>query len=370
MSNVRALLMCPLLAVSSLAPAHETGAPVDDAAGYCEMVKGVAAARSSLMVSPDLFVNFGVVNGNDVYGAGVDRLPAALRLTAGVRYSAMRLYEGVYTLRQAEAECDRYRALSALHAFLEAHHDGQSVAALRARLLVLERALPHADEILAALRERLAISRATVDEMNATQLRVDGLRAERAQALAELESVAGRALPPGGAIADLLRARDRAEVEASQVEARLRGAEAWDVALRIGYDQVFGVRDSVPVFGVLSLSWDPGQLFQSAAERRACAGRLRWVHAQVEGVNDRVGQAVNRLRSLERAERLRLRDTRVLLADLTARFEAVSELVGEKVGRYRDYLWFDLVRAQAEDAYLRVHVRDLEAALGETRSAP
>jgi hypothetical protein len=282
----------------------------------------------------------------------------------------MRLYQGIYTRVEAEAECERYRAVAALHAFLEAHHDGQSAAALQARVTVLDHALPHADEILSTLREQLASSHATVDEVNATQLRVDALKAERAQALADLESIVGRALPPAGAIADFLRARDRAEVEVSEVGARLRRSEAWDVAVRLGYDEVFGVRSSLPLFGVLSLSWDPGQLFQRAAERRACAGRMRWVHGQVEGVNDRIGQAVNRLKGLERAERIRLGDTAILLADLSARFRAVSGLSGDKVGRYRDYLWFDLIRAQAEDAYLRAHLHDLQTALGETSPAP
>jgi hypothetical protein len=366
---MRVLLVSPLVLLGSVALAGEMDTPSDDAAGYCEMVKGVAAARSVLMVAPDLFVNFGVVNSADTYGAGVDRLPATLRLTAGLRYSAMRLYQGSYTRAEAEAECERYRAVAALHAFVEAHHDGQSAAALQARVAVLESALPHADEILAELREQLATSRATVEEVNATQLRVDALKAELAQALAERESVASRAQPPNGMIADVVRARDRAEIELSDIEARLRRTEGWDVALRVGYDQVIGARSGLPLFGVLSLSWDPGQLFQSAAERRACAGRLRWVHGQVEGVDDRIAQAINRLRSLERAERLRLSETGILLADLTARFAAVSGMSGDKVNRYRDYLWFDLVRARAEDAYLRAHVRDLAAALGET-SAP
>lgn len=362
---MKRLFLAAALAAAAPVAAAERVARDDDADGYCQMIDGVARSRSALMMAPELFVSFGVVNGNDAYSVGVDTMPPSARLTGGVRYSLMGLYQGAVTRHQAAAGCAQYRAVSQLHRFVQAYHDGLSAAALRARLAVLEQAIPQAEQILGSIRSDVASTQATIDELNATQLRVDALQGLRAQTRADLDSLSTRAQPPAGSIATVLTARDRAEASLADEEAKLRRSNGWDIIFRAGYDQVFGIRDHVPLFGVVSLSYNLGSLFQGEPEGAAKAGRLRWVRHETEGADDRVEQTIGRLRGVVKSERERLRETTVLLADLRARFAAVRAVENDKVARYRDYLWFDLVNVEAEDAYLRVHVTELDVALAD-----
>jgi hypothetical protein len=60
-----------------------------------------------------------------------------------------------------------------------------------------------------------------------------------------------------------------------------------------------------------------------------------WARAEVEGADDRVEQALVRLRSMRDAERKRLEETRVLLADLETRYKELQSVAGEKVASMR-----------------------------------
>src|SRR5258706_4051657 len=243
-------VFCLLLLLALPAAASE-----EDADAYCSYARSVAASQDALLFIPSLFLDYGVVNGNDVdTGAGgIPSGPPLERLTIGARWSLMGIGRGIVDLKRAAADCERYRAESGLARFLVDNREQASPAALDARLAVLRQALPRAQEIVRSLRGAVDRAHATVEEMQAAQLHLD----EREGALLSAETLraglpAGRAtLPPPS---QLLEEHRRADAEVERWEGRQRILAAFDVTLRGGYDRFFGQRDVNPGFVVLSLS--------------------------------------------------------------------------------------------------------------------
>ena len=182
-------------------------------------------------------------------------------------------------------------------------------------------------------------------------------------ARAELDAAAGTVLPPTGPLERILRERDQAESAAQHREAAGRRAKAWDVSVRGGYDQIFGVSSHTPVFGMATLTVNVGALFQGGAERRAEEGRSAWVRGQVEGTDERASLSLQRLRALRSSERARLAEVETLDKELEERAHTMESMTGERAKAYSRTLWFDQVRVRAERAYLVAHVRELDAAL-------
>jgi hypothetical protein len=363
--KTKTVLSLAFAAVATLAFATPAQAQSkEDAAAYCEYVTGIADSDSALDMSPTLFGTAGFVSGIDVSPGG-SLLGPAKRVVAGASYSFSGLYRGIQTRAGAKADCRRYQAVSELHAFLESNKEGRTRTSLDAKLRVVEEALPKAEELLAAARASLQQSRATIEQLHALELRVDDLRSLAAETRAERDAMDRAPRPPARPIADVLRERDEAEAETEAHEGHVRESRAWDVSVRGGYDQVFGTSFSyTPLFAYLTLTANVGGLFQPAAEERASHGRVAWTRRQVEGADDRVDQYVARLRALRDADRKRLEESRVLLADLETRWQTLQQLPGERVAVVAQYMWFDLVKARAENAYLTVHLADLDRLLG------
>jgi hypothetical protein len=346
-------------------PGSTLAAFSQDAAAYCDYVKGVADSTAALEMAPTIFGTAGIVSGQDVSPGG-SLLGPAKRVIAGGSYSVAGLYRGIAMRSGADAECRRYQVVSRLHAFLESNREGMTHGALAAKLGVLDEALPRADAILKTAQAQLAASRIGVRELEALQLRVDSLRNAAAQTQADLGALASAPTPPEESIDRVLQRRAEAERDAESYEARVRMSHGWDLGIRGGYDQTFGTGFSyIPIFVLGTATLNLGLLFQPAAEDRAAEGRVKWARTQIEGTDDRVDQLVARLRALREAEQKRLSETRVLLADLEARYSALQAIRGEKVAEYAQYLWFDLIRTRADAAYLETHVADLGRLLGD-----
>lgn len=118
---------------------------------------------------------------------------------------------------------------------------------------------------------------------------------------------------------------------------------------------------------MLSLSLNPGALWQIGAEARALSGRRQWVHSQQEGLGERYAHMVRKLQATRTAEAARLWELDVTVRGLEDQVRSLSAMEGERIERYRDYFWLDLVKAQAEQAYLRAHLKDLGDVLGDER---
>jgi hypothetical protein len=356
------------VAVALSAAAPSVGAQSrEDAAAYCEYVTGMADSDSALDMAPVLFGTGGFVSGQDVSPGG-SLLGPTTRIIAGASYSVSGLYRGIETRAGAEADCRRYRAVSELHAFLESNREGVTRGSLEAKLRVLDEALPRADEMLASARGALGQSRMTIEQVSALQVRVDALRALAAQTRADRDAMAVAPRPPERPIRQVLHERDLAEAETERRAAHVRESRAWDVSVRGGYDQIFGTGASyTPVFALVTVTANVGGLWQPAADDRAISGRVGWARRQIEGADDRVEQAIARLVALRETNRKRLEETSVLLMDLEARWKVLLGMPGDRVAEVAQYVWFDLVRTQADHAFLAANVADLDRLLGKER---
>src|ERR1700744_4322545 len=145
--------------------------PVDDVAedadAYPGAANGLANSESALLMSPQIFMDYGVVNGNDATtgAGGVVSLPPTQRLPIGARYSFVGLYKGIADRQRAGADCQRHRAAAGLARFLVENREQLSPNALDAKLAVLRAAMPKAHDILRALKGQVEHQHATADEL-------------------------------------------------------------------------------------------------------------------------------------------------------------------------------------------------------------
>ena len=183
---VAAVIVGALTAAPRTARAQSTGA---DADAYCEYVEGIAHSLSDVEMAPTIFGSGGLVSGAEAQ-PGTSIIGPTTRVIAGVNYSFSGLYRGLAMRSSAEADCKRYRSLSELHAFLVNNREGLTRASLAAKIAVLDEAMPQAEKMLADVKAALGQSRATVEQVDATQLRVDALRALASEAHGDLSRTA------------------------------------------------------------------------------------------------------------------------------------------------------------------------------------
>jgi len=351
-------------AVALTAPAVYA-AEDDVGEAYCTFTESVAKSESAVLFSPQLFLDYGVVNGNDVTtgAGGVTSAPPTERLTFGARYSLVAgLVRGIFNRQRASADCERHRAESGLSRFLVENREQVSPAALDAKLAVLRSAMPRAQDVLGKLRTSVERSHATVEELEATQVRVDDLEASLQQAETLRAGLPERTNQPSPE--ELLRRHRVADEAVGHYEARLRMTEAFDVQLRGGYDRFFGLRDDLPLFGVLSITINPAVFYQPFAESDAARARARVVRLENDAVEQKAELLASRLRALLAGERRRLGEVKILLADVEGRIHAIESIESDKLRRFRESMWFDWVKLKAEQEFLRVHVAELQTTLG------
>jgi len=361
--------VCAFALASPLAVAHDNGddeSPQPGVAAYCDYAWGATRSSVSQQLYPRLFLSGGVLTGADsvsATGSSGNGSGTLWRLQAGLSYGLADLNEGLALLDRARAECALYLQQSELFAFLARYDGPDSMAGALAKIRILEQALPAAEHILDEVRELLLHHQATVEDLNATSLRVDTLRAELGSSRALVAAVSRKHRVSARNVTDLMLSYQSATERVAKSESRVRQSRRFDLAVRAGYDRLFGVRDGVPLSATLTLTISPGALAQPEAEEQAHRGRTGWATRGLEGVHDRVAVLLARLRAVLEAQTRRGQDTRVLLADLEARYKAVEAIAGDSVRAYRDYLWFDLIRLRAEDAYLRAQLEELYALL-------
>jgi hypothetical protein len=319
--------------------------------GFCDQVEGVAAAQSALLMAPEVFGSFGyteqtvAIDAPDV--AGND-----LRLTAGVRYRLNGLYEGLLTRERAGAECRRHQALGKIQGV-------SNQRALAARAKVLDSAMAEADAALQAAQADFQARRSTAQDMLSTQLRVDELRALRAEARRQLA-----ASPPGvdGPLARALDDFAEADADIERKDGQIRRARAWDLQVRAGYDRFLENDDESPYFAVVQVGLNLGWFLQGSANERAASGRKRQL--ETSGVVD---ATATRLRATLASESQRQEQVGVLVADLQRQLDELKSIGGDASRRFRQTVWFEWVKLKAEHEYLSAHVASLREVLGEDK---
>ena len=356
-------LLVPATASAQQQPAADDYAEDGDA--YCTFTRSQAKGDSALLFSPQIFFDYGVVNGNDVTtgAGGITSSSPTQRLTFGARYSLMGLARGVVLRQRAEKDCERYQASSGMARFLVENRERVSPASLDARLAVLRAALPKAREILRDLKRSVERARATVEELGAAQLRVDDLETQSAGAEALRAGLPSRSTVSGPT--HLLEKHRTADAEVGKYEARLRMLSAFDLSLRGGYDRFFGLRDDLPLFGVISLTINPAALYLPFVDSDAAKARARVLRAENEGIEQKASLLSARLKAVLLEERRRMGEVRVLLADIEGRLRSLESIDSDKLRRFKEATWFDWVRLKSEAEFLRVHVGELTTTLGE-----
>lgn len=338
-------------AAVALAAAVTVAAPraahADDA--YCDYVRGVASAESALLLSPELFGQFGQIE--QASSSQVPTVePGGLRFIGGLRYRLTGIYEGLATRGRADADCRRQRAFDQVR--------GETLyRALEARAKSLESALPDAEKLLALAVADQEARRTTAQEATATRLRVEELRRlamETRRTLRELPA------PGEGDATGALAAFQRADDDVERADAKLRRARGVDLSLRVGVDQYLdgAATDSSPYFAVVSLGVNLGLLWQGSGNARAAAGRKRLVRTGRDPISADATAAL-----VEATER-RASDTAALEANLARQLETLTRVGGDDGKRYRQVVWFDWVKTRAERAYYEAHLAALKQVLG------
>jgi DNA repair exonuclease SbcCD ATPase subunit len=337
-----------------------------DESAYCSYVQGVAGSESALLLAPDIVAEAGVYRAGglgDTPEGSTGILSRKLRVTAGFQYGIARLREGVALRDRARAECARYAIVSTLYRFVGANEEAVSKRALVAKVAVLEKALPRALEMLSEAREAMERSRTTMEEVNALEVRAEAIREAIEDTRRRAASIGERTRPVESTLAELLQRHSSAEQEVERSEAALRHVKAWDLSVVGGYEQISGFEEKIPLFGRATLTMSIGALFQSASDARAIAARSIWRRNQADGIDDRVDQTLRRLRAALGAAKARLETTASLQADLEERMKKLREMKNDRVRRFRDEIWFQLVQADADHAFLRVQMEELSALL-------
>jgi DNA repair exonuclease SbcCD ATPase subunit len=366
-STLLCLAASPAGAQPARAPVSPATAEVrsSTASSWCEFIRGVTDAETAVLLAPEVFASTGVVNaGEATSGAGDAPLGAPkLRITAGLGYELVGVYRGMTLRRRAEAECHRHQALQALQAVLESGPDTSAGPALKARLAALEAALPEGERLVEALRTDVRDGRATLEELNALQLRLDELRALATDTRRAQERLARLPPRPERPLSALLEELRNAEDELERLSGKVRRSTAWSITLRGGYDELVDVPQDLPLFGMLTVSYKLGGLSQSAANERARAARLKALGEDVEGLPQRVERLIDQLRATRSAEETRLREVTVLVSDLESQLQSIQSLETVKIRRFHDYVILELARLRAEQAWLRAHLEALSSLL-------
>ncbi|MET0403744.1 MAG: TolC family protein [Cystobacter sp.] len=336
--------------------------------GYCAFVRGVGDAEAAVMAAPLAFANVGVVNAGDT-GDG-NSMPLGQptpRVTLGLDYDVVGLVRSRAVRRRADAECSRYQALLGLRVILKQGLDVGAESALAARARVLAEALPKAEAILTALRADVQVGRATLEDLNVLQLRLDALRALSLETTRERERLASLPRREGRSLAAWMETLRAADDEVESQEARLRVSSAWSVRVRGGYDDLPLVQQTVPFSGALTVSYNLGGLWQAPANARARDGRRRSLDEDVEGMSQEVARLLRELRVAYSTEQTRLQGVSALVKDLEGQVRDIEVMEAPRVRRYRDYLQLELTRLRVERAGLQAHVEEIGRFLEEER---
>ena len=355
-----------LVAMAAQADEATQGEWEDPNEGYCEWVRGAAASQRSIMLAPGVFGATGPSytgfedTGDEVQDYGT----LGWRVTAGMQYRFDNIPRGVLTMRQADAECDRYRAQSELRDALSLGDDLAKLPAVEAQLAVIEGAIPRAESLVGMLEQGLEINLSTVDELYRARLQVDSLHKQAVTLRQEVQRLSKLPAVEGDAFSQLVSRHNNADDEVERIQGRLRRNSAWAMDLRGGYDQLIGYPRDLPVFAQLRLSYSLGGFGQLKQDRRAAEGRSTWRAGASESIGARMSELEMELLAVYEGERERYAQVAPLIGDVEARMASLEAVETDRARKVREGLWLDFVRLDAERAFLEAHMDALEQLMG------
>jgi hypothetical protein len=342
-----------------IAPAVALGQPAPDD-GYCDYVQGTASATAATLFAPQLFGQFGYIEQLNQVTNDPNAEPNDLRAIGGLRYSFTNIFAGKATVARADADCRRHKAQVAMQAITQQIKDTSSARAIAARLAVYEQAQGDADKMLATIKADVDARRLTTQEAISTQLRVDEIRAQIAQAKRDLA-----ALPSSDTkgVDQLLADYREADAAMEKAEGKLRSIKAYDVNVRAGVDRFLNgdIEDKTRYFAVLEVGVNLGALWTGSGNRRSATGRDRY--ARTVGPMQIIADPAV-LRPLLEVQQKRLVQVQALSSDLDKQLAALNGAESSDAKRFRETIWFEAIKARAELAYLQAHVATLNEMLG------
>jgi hypothetical protein len=340
------------------------------AADYCKFATGVATSQADLLKSPVIFASIG--------SASAEILPSALssatsvanrtRFFTGGSYSIGNLQRARAVKQAARADCEQYEVTSGLENFLQENWEAQTSDALGARAQVLQEALIQSKDILGRTQKLMEAHVATSQEYHAMQLRND----ELLQILEQTDSDLGRAAKSESLamlpLQEMLKKQQDLLTKQEIEQGKFREAGTWDISGTAGAQRIINAGQSSPYFASVTVSFNPGRLWQNGAERRATEGFHRWIQEDPTGPSVRTYMLLDHFRAIQAAEGKRLRETEILMSDLEQKLESIRAIGNDKVQSYEDYVWFDYIKIKAEHAYLVAHLKDLATVAGKPQS--
>jgi hypothetical protein len=117
----------------------------------------------------------------------------------------------------------------------------------------------------------------------------------------------------------------------------------------------------LPVFGSVSLEFNPGWFWQRSSDERAERAHAESVEADVLGQQQSLAALARQIDAELTTLRRRSAEVKTALADLERRRERLEAAGSSTAREYTEYIWFEAVRLRADDAFLREQVRALEA---------
>ena len=321
--------------------------PVRDS--YCEHEEAVADSTSAILMGPELFGSFGYIEAADT--ATTISTSNDARFIGGVRFKINGIYQGLLTRDHAKVACRRHQAIDQVVG-------ASQHKALEARAKVLEDALPEAQKYLREATSDLDARRANAQDVTATRLRVEELRQLDQDTRHALDALPAESGPLAGA---LQRYYD-ADAELERNEGKLRAAQGWDLSVRVGINE-FLTRDTPqPLFAAVSATFNIGWFFEGGDNSRASSSRAALVREAHS--DDMVGATLVQLREVLATEEKREEETAALVGDLERQLKELRDLGGDTTRRYRETVWFEWVKANADHEYLATHVASLKEVLG------
>jgi hypothetical protein len=340
------------------------------AADYCKFATGVATSQADLLKSPVIFASLG--------SASAEILPSALssdtsvanrtRFFSGASYSIGNLQRARAVKQAARADCEQYEVTSGLEAFLQENWEAITSDALNARAQVLRDALLQSRDILGRTQKLMDAHVATSQEYHAMQLRND----ELLQILEQTDSDMGKAAKSESLamlpLHEMLKKQQDLLTKQEIEQGKFREAGTWDISGTAGAQRIINAGQTSPYFASVTVSFNPGRLWQSGAERRATEGFHRWIQEDPTGPSVRTYMLLDHFRAIQTAEGKRLQETEILMSDLEQKLESIRAIGNDKVQSYEDYVWFDYIKIKAEHAYLVAHLKDLATVAGKPQS--
>ncbi|MGE0870868.1 MAG: hypothetical protein AB7P03_20035 [Kofleriaceae bacterium] len=345
------LLYIAVLLTSAVGVASADDSEVADD-GYCDYVQGVASAESAVLLGPEVFSQFGLIEQSP--GTVNPDEEGGYRFIVGARVRLDGIYKGLAIRDRARADCRRHKALEQVR--------GETVyQALAAKAKVLDAAVQEAEKILKEVDQDLDARRTTAQEATATRLRIEELRTLATDTHREM----GLLPQSTGELTGALTAFQSADDDVERISGKLRRAQAFDVSFRVGVDQFLNREDAnpSPIFAVVAVGVNLGVLFQGSGNSRALEGRRRLIRSGRDPVA--VEASADRLHATVEVETKRAQDAAALETDLQRQLDTLRRLGGDDSKRYRQTVWFEWVKIRAERAYLDTHLRALRQVLGE-----